>query len=545
MTQQHDNGQDAENIAAAAAESSGAAVPAADASPPVLEAVGSCSDANAAERLLYSDDNPAYKLELELSDDGLLLLGSITPRQKGAIIDDVHLRCLCKKLKLVGSPCPDAISKFCQSACRQESVAKMPIFAGKPPQTGANQRMQFLAKPACSDQQVVVSGNNRADAHKSALFDNVLPGQKIAKVLPPTAGEAGVSVTGVSIAAQPGTDFEPPLSLGENVAVQNNGTEIVATTAGRIIYDAPRNQISVSDLYVIDGDVGLATGNIDFVGRVEIKHDVTMNFAIKAAQGIRIFGNVESALLESKGDIAIQGGVAGKGKGVITCGGDLSARYLDNVTVHCAGNLRVQNEIVNGNVHCDGCVTVANGAIVGGHCWAFTGIEVLELGSEAGAKTLISVGESYQLAAKIEFLEKKQQAMAQQIAALNEQLEGVLAHPQWLKTMSKAQRQLLHDSGEKLKHCLAEQHKLKQGISMLRKQISTGANAIIHVRKCLYPNVHLYFGTHHFEVKQPHWRPMTIVCESSSGELNLGKFRPHANAEDLEKEIRHQRQTKA
>ncbi len=63
---------------------------------------------------------------------------------------------------------------------------------------------------------------------------------------------------------------------------------------------------------MIQGDVGVETGNINFTGKVIVSGNVMSGYEIISNEDIEINGIVECATLKSKGDITIRQGVQGK-----------------------------------------------------------------------------------------------------------------------------------------------------------------------------------------------------------------------------------------
>ena len=53
-----------------------------------------------------------------------------------------------------------------------------------------------------------------------------------------------------------------------------------------VIYDRRKEIIEVSDVYTIKGNVDYTTGDIDFIGAVEVMGDVTDTYHIKANKWI-------------------------------------------------------------------------------------------------------------------------------------------------------------------------------------------------------------------------------------------------------------------
>ena len=179
------------------------------------------------------------------------------------------------------------------------------------------------------------------------------------------------------------------LTAGEGVELKFNDRAAFATKAGRAVYD--RNRLSVVDSILVRGNVDLTIGNINFNGSVEIKGDVPDDFDVKSSQDLVVRGTAGACHIESGGSMTL-GSMAGKEIGEIVCKGDLHVGYLNQVTVHCFGDVIVKNEIRNSLVKATGRVVVERGAIIGGETIAYCGIEASILGAVSGLRTVLAAG---------------------------------------------------------------------------------------------------------------------------------------------------------
>jgi uncharacterized protein (DUF342 family) len=122
-----------------------------------------------------------------------------------------------------------------------------------------------------------------AEDGKVNLFDldlvrNVEVGALLATRTLPTAGEPGITVFGTSIPARPGRVVA--VRAGEGVRLADDGLQVFAAMAGHAALVG--NLVSVSPIYSIRGDVGPATGNIEFVGSVSVTGSVDAGYRVKA-----------------------------------------------------------------------------------------------------------------------------------------------------------------------------------------------------------------------------------------------------------------------
>jgi uncharacterized protein (DUF342 family) len=174
--------------------------------------------------------------------------------------------------------------------------------------------------------------------------------------------------------------------------MSDDGLAVFSTGIGRVYYRD--GVISVEDIYEVDGNVDFKVGNITFKGFVEVKGDVLDGFSVRATRGIRIHGVVGVCDIESEGDIFFSG-MNGQGKGGVICGGSLSANFIYETLVECAGNVSVETEIRNAQIRCLGAVRVNKNGIAGGEYFALAGIETAILGNVAHLRTRVVVGVHY------------------------------------------------------------------------------------------------------------------------------------------------------
>jgi hypothetical protein len=223
----------------------------------------------------------------------------------------------------------------------------------------------------------------------------VQPGTVVGRYLAAVDGEPGRDVFGQELApVLPARDTAAERFAGRDVAVAENGIDLVATKAGRPVREGAR--VDIVQLYAISGDVDYSTGNIDFNGEVyvagDVAGDVQPGFKVRATGNVRIDGMVDSANVESGKDLLISGGINGHGESKIVSGGEMSARFIDSADVSCEGNLLVISTVVRSTIVCNGSATViGRGSIVGGKVKAVTGISCNTAGSPAGVPTSLEL----------------------------------------------------------------------------------------------------------------------------------------------------------
>ncbi len=271
-----------------------------------------------------------------------------------------------------------------------EPVRNLTVAEATPAKDGVDARIELKF------QQEKIAGtiderSGRIDYKKRGSIQSVKAGDILAVKTPLTHGKEGVNVFGDIITAEPGTD--KVLTPASNVEVSDDGLIFTSEIDGMVILTRD-NKIWVSKQYEIPGDVDYSTGNLSMDGSLNIKGWIRSGFDVRASGEIRVGGGIEDATVKAGGDIYIHGGIIGSGEGRVHAGGNLTARFFENATVHSDGNIFVCDDILRSTVSANGSiiVTEGKGSIRGGSVEAVKGIEVNEIGSDAGVRTRVSVG---------------------------------------------------------------------------------------------------------------------------------------------------------
>ena len=122
--------------------------------------------------------------------------------------------------------------------------------------------------------------------------------------------------------------------------------------------------MNVDDTFTCNG-VNVGTGHINYDGAVLVNGDVTEKTQIKAAGDVTVNGFVESAFIESGGDIIITEGAMGKvndNSSDYTCklvaAGSIHVQHGQGIDVQCSGSITVGRQLAYSRLRCGGGVTV-------------------------------------------------------------------------------------------------------------------------------------------------------------------------------------------
>ncbi len=233
-----------------------------------------------------------------------------------------------------------------------------------------------------------VSEDGSADLKELGILENVTAGMLLATVVDPVPGAAGRDVGGNLLVPEPAQAAQ--LKPGRHTTVTPDGRELVAAIDGRVVLERD-GSLSVDNVFTVPGDVGPATGNINFLGSVVVLGNVCAEHRVRAAERVIIKGAVENAVVEAGHDITVHGGVFGGGKAVLQTPASIHLARAQECRLLAGGFIRVKDSLIRVDAVAGHTIHVERGAIIGGSATA-PRINAAALGAESETRTLIEVG---------------------------------------------------------------------------------------------------------------------------------------------------------
>lgn len=271
------------------------------------------------------------------------------------------------------------------------------IARGRPAVPGQDGRVSMLIDP--EPDTPIPSPDGTIDFKAFSFFRTVAKGARLARVMPPVPGEPGMNVYGEPIQPPEAKPFasEP----GPNTALEGfEPLYLIATCAGRLAmrFNVPE----VVEVLEVPGDVSIKTGNIDFPGAIKIAGDVHSRMQVHSVGDVEVVGTVEDSVIRSDGAIVVKGGVNGAGGGIIKSRlSSVTIGYLHNQRIESASHIVVFNEIINSVLLARKTITMKFGrfSVLGGSLLAGEKIDLFNVGSEAGSKTILEIGKDFEVEA--------------------------------------------------------------------------------------------------------------------------------------------------
>jgi uncharacterized protein (DUF342 family) len=339
----------------------------------------------------------------------------------------------------------------------------------------------------------------RIDLKELNFIENRKKGDLLAELAPPVKAVNGRTVTGISIPARPAGE-NAFLLAGENTTLNEERTRLFAAADGNVKISAG-GEIRVEPVVSVE-NVNYETGNIHFEGSVIIKGGIADGFTVEAGGDIQVGKGVGRATLKAGGHILLKTGMTGNNSGLVECGGNLFAKYIESSQIVCRGHLFVEEAIMHSRITVwKNCVLngrrselIGGTALVGGSLWCKKLGNLYEVPTYVAAATrpelFLACRETQkQLDAKQADLDAAETKLAQLEKALQE------GHGNDEKILqAKIQ---IQDQAQTLSAEVAE---LRRGLPNLREQLVAASGCILVCEEIIYHGVTIVFGKLEFRV---------------------------------------------
>ncbi len=380
--------------------------------------------------------NDAYRLSLEAHNSELECRATINIYDVNNSIPPTELISILHKHKITEAIDLEQIALFCAEAAHGANQESILLASGFEPIHGTDGWFELIVTTGKEKADLTEDQSGRVDFKSIQNFSNVESGQQIGNIYLPTAGKPGKTITGEPILPRSGKPSR--VVAGAGVRVSDDGTQAIADQAGRVVFE--NNILSISEEFVVNGDVDLSIGHIRFNGFVDIKGDVLDDFNITATKGINVVGAVGACQISADGPVTI-GSMAGLGRGKVTCEGSFQARYLNQAIIECWGDIHITNESRNSSIKATGSINVPNGLIAGGEVVAMEGIEAKIFGTRSGAATRLTAGVYFPETDRLNYLRYQLKSVIGQLKNISKTLASLNNKP--LSTQRKALREAL------------------------------------------------------------------------------------------------------
>lgn len=336
------------------------------------------------------------------------------------------------------------------------------VAAGTAAKDGRDGYFEYHFNPQPETKPIILPDGS-VDYNVLGKIELVTNKQLLVTYHPALPAVMGRDIQGNIIDAYDGKEL-PPLQC-KRCEPDETGCKYYASTEGNVTVEGKR--LTVTPIYVIEGNLDAATGNVDFHGDVLIQGNVFAGVTVKTTGSITVNGHVETANLFAGKDVILKNGMQGSGNGVIRAGCNVMARFIEQTQVF-AGNEINTGALLNCEVESGQSVVITGnrGTIIGGTVMAVEQISAASIGNRVGVTTQLVIGldcEFKQKMGEIDRLsEEYQDNMEDAIRALNRIAYQLQTQP--------ASTELNQEKAKQMRRKINYQLKLKE-ISTKREQL--------------------------------------------------------------------------
>lgn len=364
--------------------------------------------------------------------------------------------------------------------CTEYLLAK-----GTPPTLGSDAKIEYYfstrksLKPKHND-------DGSVNYHDLNIISKVEKDQLLAKLIPAVPGEPGKTVLGTELKPRDVQNLK--LSYANNIRISEDGMELYSEVTGHA--SLVDGKVFVSAVYEVPADVDNSIGDINYPGNVLVKGNVKSGFVIHANGDIVVEGVVEGAQLYAGGQIIVQRGIHGMGKGLLSAKSNVVIKFIEGATVKSGGYVETES-IIQSNVSANTEVVVSGGKglIRGGKISVSNKVSARVIGSSMGVATHIEAGIEPRKMEHFNKLQQEAREIAKKIEVVrpilvtySERLKaGVVLPPDKVNYM-KTQVITLKTLQGQLAPITAE-------INQLRKEFISAGRAKVEVQDVIYPGV--------------------------------------------------------
>lgn len=259
------------------------------------------------------------------------------------------------------------------------------VARGNPVRAGKDADLELLLLPPTF--LTASSEDGQIDYKNLDNVSQVKAGDVISRGAPCELGQPGMNVFGKEIRARAVRErIRHP--AGRNTVISQDGLEMSAAKDGYLRWNG--DVIDVCELYLVEGDVDLRTGNVRYDGEVEVYGNVLPGFEVVAGDSVRVFGSVEGRVVSQKGKVSVSRGVMGSDGTLasVTAEGDIQLGHARFARIESkTGNVTANFAVEHSEIHAAGDLRLLTGPAMSCVVEVGGAVDVIELSGRTDAET--------------------------------------------------------------------------------------------------------------------------------------------------------------
>jgi len=406
-----------------------------------------------------------------------------------------------------------------------EGGANVRVGYGRAPVQGTDGHLEVLVDNM-KKRSPHLDENGLADFRDLGEIVTVKPGDPLMRIVDPTPGEPGLTVTGKEIPVKPGKKVSFPAGLDGVKVDPADPHLLVAAISGCPI--VAKKGVTVEAVYRVQ-NVDLHTGNITYDGGVHVAGDVHSGMTVKATGDIHVEGTVEDAILEAGGDVTVKCGIMGsdadhdtsdkKIHATIKCGGSCTVKFAQDAHIFAGNGIFVQETSMQCGLTAAHQIIVGDqdshkGELIGGIARATMLVKAYTIGSDDHPRTIVIAGNDKDLHERLRECNEKSKLADNKFADVLMELGAAKKSPG--KVTAEAMAEL--DASRVALYAEIAEHTAEA--LQIKKEIDLAQQAQVVAEKKVFTGAEIRIGQKHYETKQD--REGGVFKLGDKGELVFG-----------------------
>lgn len=380
---------------------------------------------------------------------------------------------------------------------------------GDPPKNGVD----GVVKPRYDEvrkYQPKLREDGSVDYRDLGMVVNIKLGDPICDITHETAGTPGMDIYGNTLLPLPGR--APVIPSGQNTGLNGDKSMLIALASGNLIFQ--NGKFAVETTVVIKNNVDISTGNINFLGNVEVKGNVDEGFTVISEKDIIVSGMINGATLQATGNIIVKNGVVNST--LISTEGNITIGFGENSKIKCKGNLRA-NSLVSSHADVEGSLEcVSNpGTIVGGSYSVMGNLSCNTLGHRNYIATSVMVGNFALLMQERQELENRSKKLDEDIDKLDVALKFINGEKAKGVRLSREKEEFASAAVRLKVQKTLEKKPLAKRITEIDSITGSSEKLIIKINRFLHPNVKISLGKFTMQTTEEYGK--STIYETKNG----------------------------
>lgn len=266
------------------------------------------------------------------------------------------------------------------------------IAEGILPINGDNAKVKYYK---FADRKPTIKSDGKADFYDMNFIDEVKKGDWLGEKIPPTEGTSGKTITGEIVLPKKGKNLNLLYDRKTVGEFEEDGKMVLRALIDGVV-EFHGCKITVGEHLIIDGDVGVETGNIEFQGSITVMGIVQDGYSVIAIKDIAIQGELGISgvekIISHHGDVYIKGGVFGKKVSLIKAAKNIYVKHANECFIEAGESIHIGvysigSELKGKNIFTD----PIKGKIIGGLIEAKGRVIAGTIGNHFQRKTIIQI----------------------------------------------------------------------------------------------------------------------------------------------------------